>query len=123
MKYAVVKTGGKQYRVQEGDVIEIDRLAQEAGSKVSFDEVLLLVSDDLVKIGKPYIDGEKVEATLLENIKGEKLRVSKFKSKVRHRRTIGFRAYQSKVQIEKVGSKTVKVVEKKPVAKVIAKKK
>jgi large subunit ribosomal protein L21 len=102
MNYAVIRTGGKQYKVSEGDVIEIDRLADKNG-KISFEEVLLLVNDGKVKLGKPTISGEKVEAKLVENIRGEKLRVSKYKAKVRYRRTTGFRAELSKVQIEKIG--------------------
>lgn len=102
MKYAVIKTGGKQYRVSEGDVIEIDRIADKNG-KISFEDVLLVVSDGKVKLGKPTISGEKVEAKLLENIRGEKVRVAKYKAKVRYRRVTGFRAELSKVQIEKIG--------------------
>lgn len=119
MKYAVIKTGGKQYKVSEGDVIEIDRLPQENG-KVTFADVLLYVTDDSVKIGKPTVTGEKVEGTLVENFKGEKLRVSKYKSKVRYRKTIGFRASLSRVKIEKVGSGVSKVKEVKE--KVVVKK-
>ncbi|MBI3985163.1 MAG: 50S ribosomal protein L21 [Candidatus Levybacteria bacterium] len=113
MKYAVIKTGGKQYKVTEGDIIEIDRLPQEKG-KVTFSDVLLLVADGAVKIGEPTVTGEKVEGMLLENIKGEKIRVSKYKSKVRYRRSVGFRAFLSKVQIDKIGSTTSK---KEPAAK------
>lgn len=116
MKYAVIATGGKQYRVSQGDTIVIDRLDVEKG-KVLFDNVLLLVDEDLVKLGKPYIAGEKVEASLVENFKGDKLRVSKYKSKVRYRRVTGFRAFLSKVKIEKVGSTASK-----PTAKTAAKK-
>ncbi len=125
MKYAVVKTGGKQYKVSEGDVIEIDRLPQENG-KVTFGDVLLYVTDDSVKIGQPTVVGEKVEATLVENFKGDKLRVSKYKSKVRYRKTIGFRAHLSRVKIDKVGSSVSKPkgkVEVKVKAKPTAKKK
>ncbi len=103
MKYAVIKTGGKQYRVSEGEVIEVDRLSGEKGGKVVFDEVLLLVSDTSVKIGKPTVAGEKVEGKIVDNVKGEKVRVSKFKSKVRFRRVTGFRALVSRVQIDKLG--------------------
>jgi len=123
MKYAVIKTGGKQYRVSEGDVLEVDRLKTEKDGKVSFDEVLLLVSDSGIKIGKPTVSGEKVEARVVDNIKGEKIRVSKFKSKVRYRRVMGFRASLSKVQIDKIGvSKEVKLPEKKVTVKKTAKK-
>jgi len=108
MKYAVIKTGGKQYRVSEGDIIEIDRLAKEANDKIVFDNVLLLVSDTGVKIGNPFVTGEKVEAKLLDNIKGDKIRVAKFKAKVRYRKVMGFRASLSRVQIDKIGGKSDK---------------
>src|SRR4030042_2174431 len=102
MKYAVIKSGGKQYRVSEGDIIEVDKLG-ENNKKISFDNVLLSVADGLVKIGKPNVAGEKVEASLVENLKGDKIRVSKFKAKVRYRKVIGFRPSLSRVKIEKVG--------------------
>lgn len=104
MKYAVIKTGGKQYKVSEGDIIEVDRLAGENNGKVVFDQVFLLVSDGKIKIGKPTIVGEKVEGKILAQTKGDKIRVSKFKAKVRYRRVTGFRANLSRVQIEKIGS-------------------
>lgn len=111
MKYAVIKTGGKQYKVSEGDVIDVERLKAQVNEKVVFNEVLLLVSDDKIKIGKPFIVGEKVEGKLLENVKGVKIRVSKFKAKVRYRKTIGFRASISRVQIDKIsGNKENKVI-------------
>lgn len=116
MKYAVIKSGGKQYKVSEGDVIEIDRLPQEKG-KVTFGDVLLLVADGAVKLGKPTVTNEKVEAALVENFKGDKIRVSKYKSKVRYRKTIGFRASLSRVKIEKVGSDTPKATKKPAVKK------
>jgi large subunit ribosomal protein L21 len=117
MNYAVIKTGGKQYKVSAGDVIEIDRISGKDG-KISFEEVLLLVNDGKVKVGKPFIAGEKVEGKILEDIRGVKVRVSKFKSKVRYRRTTGFRAALTRVQIEKIGG----IKAEKPVQKVTAKK-
>ena len=112
MKYAVIKTGGKQYKVSEGDVIEIDRVVGKDG-KISFAEVLLLVNDGNVKVGKPFLTGDKVEGKILEDLRGEKIRVSKFKSKVRYRRTVGFRAALTKVQIEKIGGGKEKAASKK----------
>lgn len=103
MDYAVVKIAGKQYRVCAGDVLEVDRLSDD--KNLTFDEVLLLVSDGKVKIGKPTVSGASVKATLLDQVKGDKIRVSKFKAKARYRRTIGFRASLSKVQIEKIEAK------------------
>jgi large subunit ribosomal protein L21 len=102
MKYAVIATGGKQYKVSEGDVIEIDRLPQEKDNKITFEEVLLLVEDGTVKIGKPLVSGVKVIAKLITQMKGDKIRVSKYKSKVRYRRVTGFRASLSQVLIEKI---------------------
>lgn len=116
MKYAVIATGGKQYKVSEGDIIEIDKLDLEKG-KVLFDKVLLLVQENSLKLGKPYIAGEKVEGSLIENFKGDKVRVSKYKSKIRYRRVTGFRPFLSRVKIEKIGSlaskPTVKTAPKK----------
>ena len=121
MKYAIIKTGGKQYKVTEGDILDIDRLPQEEG-QVVFDQVLLLVTDSGVKIGKPTVAGEKVEAKVLGSIKGVKVRVSKFKSKVRYRRVSGFRASLTKVQIEKIGGVEAKAEKKATVKKTVQKK-
>lgn len=104
MEYAVIKTGGKQYRVSSGDVLEIDKLPQDADSNITFEDVLLLVSDSSVKIGKPMLSSVKVKAKLLEQKKGKKIDVYKFKAKARYRRKIGFRALLSKVLIEKIES-------------------
>ena len=123
MKYAVIKTGGKQYKVQEGDIIEIDRLANLKDENVTFEEVFLVVTDGVVKIGNPTVLGVKVTAKLLENLRGEKIRVSKFKSKVRYRVTTGFRAELSKIQIEKIGGAAEKTTVKKEVKARVAKKK
>ena len=124
MDYAIIKTGGKQYKVSEGDIIEIDRIAGKDG-KISFEEVLLLVNNGKVTVGKPFISGEKVEAKILEDLRGIKVRGAKFKSKVRYRRTTGFRAALTKVQIEKIGGTKAKVEIKvaKPVVKKAAVKK
>ena len=121
MKYAVIKTGGKQYKVQEGDIIEVDNLLAEK-DKVIFDQVLMLVVDGEVKVGKPTLTGEKVEAKILENFKGVKVRVSKFKSKVRYRRVSGFRASLTKVQIEKIGGIEAKTEKKEAIKKTVDKK-
>lgn len=121
MKYAIIKTGGKQYKISEGDVIEVDKLPEKDG-KVFFDQVLMLVSDSGVKVGKPTVSGEKVEGKVLGSFKGVKIRVSKFKSKVRYRRVSGFRASLTKVQIEKIGGAEEKA-EKQTVAKKTVQKK
>ena len=101
MEYAIIRTGGKQYKVTPGDIIEIDRLPQDKTEDVIFEDVLLHVLDNKIEIGKPRLKA-KVKAKILEHKKGEKIRVSKFKAKSRYRKTIGFRAFLTKVQIEKI---------------------
>ena len=102
MKYAVIRTGGKQYRVAEGDEIEVDKLEAEKGKAFTFDEVLLFVDGDKVKIGQPLVKGVKVKAKIIDQIKGKKIRVATFKAKARYRRVKGFRSRLTKVKIEKI---------------------
>ena len=73
--YAIIKTGGKQYKVAEGDVLNVEKLDAEKGAEVVFDEVLAIVNDGEVTVGKPFIDGAKVTATVEEQGKGEKILV------------------------------------------------
>lgn len=99
--YAIIKTGGKQYCVEEGKVITIEKLDVEAGAEVTFDEVLL-VSGDSVKIGQPTVAGAKVTGKVLEQGKGAKIRIFKYKAKSNYRRRQGHRQPFTKVQIEKI---------------------
>lgn len=99
--YAIIKTGGKQYCVEEGKVITIEKLDVEAGAEVAFDEVLL-VSGDSVKIGQPTVAGAQVTGKVLEQGKGAKLRIFKYKAKSNYRRRQGHRQPFTKVQIEKI---------------------
>lgn len=103
MVYAVVKTGGKQYKVSAGDVIEVESLGLEANSTYTFPEVLLYASDDKVQVGTPTVD-VAVLGIVIDEVKGEKIRVSKYKSKVRYRRVTGHRQHLTKIKIESVGS-------------------
>lgn len=100
--YAVVKIAGKQYRVSPGETLAVDKLAVTPGEKVEFPQVLLLADDGQVKIGQPLVEKTKVVAKVLEQFKGEKIRVVRFKAKVRYRRVKGFRPLLSKIQIEKI---------------------
>ena len=99
--YAIIKTGGKQYCVEEGKVITNEKLDVEAGAEVAFDEVLL-VSGDSVKIGQPTVAGAKVTGKVLEQGKGAKIRIFKYKAKSNYRRRQGHRQPFTKVQIEKI---------------------
>lgn len=101
--YAVIKASGKQYRVTEGEVVNIDKIEGKEGDKIDFPEVLLVVDGEKVQIGQPTVTSVKVTAKILAQFKGEKIRVARFKAKVRYRRVKGFRPLLTKVQIEKIG--------------------
>lgn len=103
--YAIIKTGGKQYRVEEGQVIYIEKLDAAANETVTFDEVLSVVDGDNVNFGAPLVNGASVSATVLEHGKGKKIRVFKFKSKSNYRRRQGHRQPYTKVRIDAIASK------------------
>lgn len=104
MKYAVIRTGGKQYRVTKGDVLDIERLP-EVGKTITFDDVLLVADGAKVKVGNPFVKGAKVKAKVLEAEKrGEKLNIMRFRAKSRYRRRLGHR--QSLTQVEITGVTT-----------------
>lgn len=100
--YAVIETGGKQYRVQEGDVIFVEKINAEEGETVDLSKVLLVSKDGEVKIGKPYVDGAKVEAKVLGHGKAKKIVVFKYKPKKNYRKKQGHRQPYTKLQIEKI---------------------
>ncbi|MDO5378497.1 MAG: 50S ribosomal protein L21 [Clostridia bacterium] len=100
--YAIIATGGKQYRVSEGDVIYVEKLDAQVDSTVSFD-VLLVGNDGDVKVGTPVVDGVKVEGKVVGQIRGEKIIVFKYKSKKNYRRKQGHRQPYTKVEITKIG--------------------
>ena len=100
--YAIIATGGKQYRVSEGDVIYIEKIDAAVDSTVSFD-VLLVGNDGDVKIGTPVVEGVKAEGKVVGQIRGEKIIVFKYKSKKNYRRKQGHRQPYTKVEITKIG--------------------
>ena len=100
--YAIIATGGKQYRVSEGDVIYIEKIDAQVDSTVSFD-VLLVGNDGDVKIGTPVVEGVKVEGKVVGQIRGENIVVYKYKSKKNYRRKQGHRQPYTKVEITKIG--------------------
>ena len=101
MSFAVIKTGGKQYKVQEGDTLSVEKLDHK-DNKVIFDEVLLWSGDKDLKVGKPLVSGAKVEAKVLEDGKGDKKMVFRYKAKTRRRKKKGHRQPYTKVQITKI---------------------
>lgn len=102
MNYAVIKTGGKQYKVAEGEMITVERLPVEANQTLTF-PVLMSVVDDNVLFGQPLVEGLVVTGKVVEHLRGEKIRVAKFKAKARYRRVTGHRQELSKVIIEAIG--------------------
>lgn len=99
--FAVIATGGKQYRVQEGDVIFVEKMNVSVDEEIAFD-VLLAGEGDQVKIGTPLVEGAKVEGKVLSQGKGPKITVFKFKAKKNYRKTTGHRQPYTKVSITKI---------------------
>lgn len=97
--YAIIKTGGKQYKVAVDDVFLIEKLTEDKGKKILFDQVLLVKNDDKIEIGKPFLKDWVVQATLEDQIKDKKIDVVKFRSKSRYRRKMGHRQPMSKIKI------------------------
>ena len=102
MKHAVIETGGKQYRVAEGDVIYVEKLNVADGEAVTFDKVLAVVDEGESKFGAPTVEGATVSATVVKTGKGKKIRVYKMKPKKNYRRTQGHRQPYTKVQISTI---------------------
>ena len=99
--YAIIATGGKQYKVSEGDVISIEKLGAEEGEKVTFDQVLA-VSNDGLKVGSPTVDGASVEASVVRNGRARKAIVYKFKRKTGYHKKNGHRQSFTQVKIDKI---------------------
>ena len=100
--YAVIQTGGKQYRVQQGDVIYVEKIDAQADETVTFDKVLLVGEGEAVKVGTPAVDGAKVEGKVLAQVKGQKIVVYKYKAKKNERKKQGHRQPYTKVEITEV---------------------
>ena len=101
--YAIIATGGKQYKVSEGDIITIEKLGVEAGEKVTFDQVLVVGGDDL-KVGDPTVSGASVTASVVEEGKDKKVIVYKYKRKTGYHKKNGHRQAYTKVKIEKINA-------------------
>jgi large subunit ribosomal protein L21 len=99
-KIAVIKTGGKQYKVKEGDTIKVEKLEAENGKKVKFD-TLLIAEGDKLELGQPSL-GDKVEAEVLETAKGKKVTVVKYKNKTRYKKTVGHRQQFTAIKVLKI---------------------
>ena len=100
--YAIIVTGGKQYRVEQGDIVYIEKLDVEADSEVKFDQVLAIGEEGSVKVGAPVVEGASVSAKVIKNGKGKKIRVFKYRPKKDSKSLQGHRQPYTKVQIEKI---------------------
>jgi large subunit ribosomal protein L21 len=100
--YAVIVSGGKQYRVSEGDVVRVEKLAAEVGASIEFNDVLLIRTEEKTFIGKPLVQGASVLGVLESQDKDDKVLVFKYKKKKQYRRTRGHRQQHSAVRIEKI---------------------
>jgi len=101
-KFAVIKTGGKQYIVKEGDVLRIEKLDAEEGTPISFGEVLLVVEGDSVKVGTPMVSNTTVTASVLKQGRAKKVMIVKFKPKVRYKKRQGHRQMFTEVKIGEI---------------------
>lgn len=108
MKYAIIKNGGHQYKVTEGQVLEVEKLESDGTSYV-FDEVLLVVDGDSVQIGAPSVEGMKVYADVISEVKGDKIEVFKYKSKSRYRKHTGHRQKYTQVKVSSIGTEKATV--------------
>ena len=111
--YAVIKTGGKQYRVSAGDKLKVEKLVGDVGSDVTIDQVLMLADGDNVTIGAPVIAGASVQAKVLSHGRGDKVMIFKFRRRKHYRKTQGHRQDYTEIQIGYIASKPAKAVKAK----------
>jgi large subunit ribosomal protein L21 len=97
--YAVIQTGGKQYRVSEGDTLKVEKLGAEEGAAVELDKVLMVADGDDIKVGTPYVDGGKVTATVKSHGRGKKVNIVKFKRRKHHLKRQGHRQWYTELEI------------------------
>jgi large subunit ribosomal protein L21 len=100
--YAVIVSGGKQHKVVEGEVLKLEKIEAPIGNKVVFDEVLMLVDANEVKLGAPTVKGAKVEGEIVAQGRGDKIRIIKFRRRKHHMKTMGHRQYLTTVKITKI---------------------
>ena len=97
--YAVIVSGGKQHRVEEGETLKLEKLNSEVGSSIDFDRILLVANGDDVKIGEPVVAGAKVSAEIVSHGRGKKVRIVKFKRRKHHMKQMGHRQWYTEVKI------------------------
>ena len=108
MKYAIIQTGGKQYKVIEGQTISVEKLPGKPKAKINLDQVLLFVDGDKVTVGKPTLKSVKVSAQIIDQLKDKKIKIAKFRAKSRYRLTKGHRQQITKIKITSIKNTTKK---------------
>jgi len=100
--YAVIKTGGKQYRVSSGEKLKVEQLAADVGSQITIDQVLLVADGDNISIGKPLVKGAKVQATVVNHGRGDKVRVFKMRRRKHFKKQQGHRQNYTEIQVDQI---------------------
>ena len=106
--YAVIQTGGKQYRVSKGDILRVEKIDSEEGASIKLDKVLMVADGDDVKVGTPYVEGGKVTATVVEHGRGDKVKILKFKRRKHHMKRMGHRQDFTKIEITGIAASAPK---------------
>ena len=115
--YAVIASGGKQYRVSEGQVLKLEKLPAEAGQAIEFDQVLLVADGENIQVGLPFIKGMKVSGEVVSQGRGEKIKILKFRRRKHHMKQMGHRQYLTEVKITAIGESSGKKPAKSKAAK------
>ncbi len=102
--YAVIKSGGKQYKVAKGDKLKVEKIATEAGENVDISDVLMLVDGDNVTVGKPFVEGAKVSAKVESHGRGPKVKIIKFRRRKHHRKQMGHRQAYTELSITDIAA-------------------
>ncbi|VAX08490.1 LSU ribosomal protein L21p [hydrothermal vent metagenome] len=97
--YAVIQTGGKQYRVSQGDIVQVEKLGADEGASLELDKVLMVADGEEVKIGTPYVEGGKVTATVKSHGRGKKIKIIKFRRRKHHMKRQGHRQWYTELEI------------------------
>lgn len=100
--YAVIRTGGRQYRAEVGQILDVERLPQEVGTSFEIDDILLIGNDDNTIIGQPNVDGAKVKVTVVEQFRGEKVIVFRYRQRTNYRRKRGHRQYYTRLRVDDI---------------------
>lgn len=102
--YAVIQTGGKQYRIAEGDTLKVEKIAVEAGTTVELDKVLMVADGEDIRVGKPYLDGGRVTATVMSHGRSKKIKIIKFRRRKHHLKRQGHRQWFTEIEVTDINA-------------------